>query len=600
MKAKNPTSNPQSQRLPHKFLVSSLVVLTILVVILTAQITLWERIYPGISVASLSLSGLKPVNGEQLVAQVIKKRVGQRLTLSYNNQIFKLDLSDLATQTDLADKVAQAFALGHGQLYFKPINIGLNYQFNTAVTTQIEQIAKAVNNPAHNATIGVQNETIVVNPSTQGQILDQSALKWLITAYLNSGVLSATVLPMVNDYPKLTTQQADQIKTKLELIQKNSLTLTFDDQSWKITPSVLLGFIDLDQSQSNLLKTSLFNISEVSIGAYHIRDQKISLSNTRVEQYLKTLATEIDQPVKEPVFSYEGTKVLSFVPPQDGLKLDLTQNSQKLIYYYDNLEGSSSASKLALIVDRVPPTNKLSNEFGVKELVGQGKSLFAGSIVNRIYNIGLASSKINGILIKPREVFSFNNTVGDITAASGFKQAYVIKSGRTVLDDGGGVCQVSTTLFRAALNAGLPIVTRTAHAYRVGYYEQSYPPGLDATIFYPSVDFQFKNDTDHYLLIQTEVVGVSLTINLFGTSDGRKVAISNPKVLSQTPPLPEIRQDDPTLAKGQIKQVDWPAWGAKVIFDRTVTKNGQAVINETFTSNYRSWQAVYLVGTKES
>ncbi len=203
------------------------------------------------------------------------------------------------------------------------------------------------------------------------------------------------------------------------------------------------------------------------------------------------------------------------------------------------------------------------------------------------------------MLIPPGEVFSFTNTVGDITAATGFKQAYVIKSGRTVLDDGGGICQVSTTLFRAALNAGLPIVSRTAHAYRVGYYEQGYAPGIDATIYYPSVDFQFKNDTPKYLLIQTRVIGTSLTIDLYGTSDGRTTSMTKPVITSQTPPPPEIRQDDPTLPKGTVKQVDFAAWGANVSFSRKVVRQGEVLQNEVFRSNYRPWQAVFLVGTKE-
>jgi vancomycin resistance protein YoaR len=202
-------------------------------------------------------------------------------------------------------------------------------------------------------------------------------------------------------------------------------------------------------------------------------------------------------------------------------------------------------------------------------------------------------------LLSPGEVFSFNQAVGDISAETGYKQAYVIKEGRTVLDDGGGVCQVSTTLFRAVLYAGLPVIERTAHAYRVGYYEQGFPPGLDATVFYPTVDFKFKNDTPAYLLIQTVISGSKLYFNLYGTSDGRVTTLSKSTVTDQTPPPPDLKQDDPTLPKGEVKQVDWAAWGAKVSFTRTVTREGEEIIKETWRSNYRPWQAVYLVGIKE-
>jgi vancomycin resistance protein YoaR len=207
---------------------------------------------------------------------------------------------------------------------------------------------------------------------------------------------------------------------------------------------------------------------------------------------------------------------------------------------------------------------------------------------------------LNGIIIKPGEVFSFDQAVGDISSLSGYKQAYVIENGKTVLGDGGGVCQVSTTLFRAALNAGLPIVERHQHAYRVGYYEEDSGPGIDAAIYSPTVDLKFKNDTGHALLIQTylDFNAQRLTFALFGTKDAnRQVAITTPVVLSQTPAPPPLYQDDPTLPKGQIKQVDFSADGADVYFTRTVTENGKVSIYDKFASEYKPWQAVYLRGT---
>jgi vancomycin resistance protein YoaR len=200
--------------------------------------------------------------------------------------------------------------------------------------------------------------------------------------------------------------------------------------------------------------------------------------------------------------------------------------------------------------------------------------------------------------VPPGENFSFNKSVGDIDGASGYKPAYVIKSGRTVLDDGGGVCQVSTTIFRAVLNSGLPVVARTAHAYRVGYYEQGFSPGLDATVFSPSVDFIFKNDTNSFVLIQAYRDGLTLYVDLYGTSDGRVATVSKPVVTSVTPAPPDLRQDDPTLPKGTVKQVDFAAAGANVSFNRTVTRAGQTLISETFKSNFKPWQAIYLVGTQ--
>ncbi|OGG14392.1 hypothetical protein A2773_00645 [Candidatus Gottesmanbacteria bacterium RIFCSPHIGHO2_01_FULL_39_10] len=237
---------------------------------------------------------------------------------------------------------------------------------------------------------------------------------------------------------------------------------------------------------------------------------------------------------------------------------------------------------------------------GIRELIGVGRSKFAHSIPGRIHNVALAASRINGRLIPPGATFSFNEALGDVSASTGFQPAYIIKDGKTVLGDGGGVCQVSTTLFRAALNAGLPIVERWAHAYRVGYYEQDSKPGFDATVYAPGVDLKIKNDTGNNILIQaiTDKVNASLTFEFYGTSDGRTVDISAPKIYSESPPPPDLYQDDPTLSNGEVKQTDFAAWGAKAEFNYKVIKNDETVFEKRFFSNYRPWQAVFLRGTK--
>ena len=206
---------------------------------------------------------------------------------------------------------------------------------------------------------------------------------------------------------------------------------------------------------------------------------------------------------------------------------------------------------------------------------------------------------MNGTLVAPGEEFSFVKSVGDITRTTGYQTAYIISQGRTVLGDGGGVCQVSTTTFRASLDAGLPITERKAHSYRVGYYEQDSPPGIDATVFYPTADLKFLNDTGNYILIQEEVdtKKMSMKVSIYGTSDGRKSSVSKPRISNQSSPPASMYVDDPTLPAGTTKQIDWSAFGAKVAFDYKVERNGESIYEKTFVSNYQPWQAVYLRGT---
>ena len=265
---------------------------------------------------------------------------------------------------------------------------------------------------------------------------------------------------------------------------------------------------------------------------------------------------------------------------------------------FDIYLTSAKIPKIEKIIIEPEITLAEANSFGIEELIGEGKSDYSHSIPERIHNIILASSKFNGVLIPKDKTFSFNDAVGDISSLTGYKPAYIIKGGKTVLGDGGGVCQVSTTLFRAALNSGLPIIERFPHAYRVLYYENDSKPGLDATVFAPSVDLKIKNNTANYILIQTEVDQNNnfLYFRFYGKKDNRQISVSTTIVWDVQPPPDPVYQDDPTLKRGITKQVDFAAWGGKASFDyKVIYSNGQ-IEEKKFFSTYRPWQAVFLVG----
>lgn len=324
-----------------------------------------------------------------------------------------------------------------------------------------------------------------------------------------------------------------------------------------------------------------------------------------LDESLEALADKINIPVQDALFQFNEGRVTLFRPSREGRNLNIASSKKQ----FEKLLPSIPTKKqelfsVSLVVDTIHPsiTTDQVNSFGIKELIGRGFSTFAGSIPGRVHNIVLAASRINGVLIKPGEVFSFNGGVGDISAATGYQSAYIIKDGRTVLGDGGGVCQVSTTLFRAALAAGLPIVERFAHAYRVHFYEDGgFKPGLDATVYSPNYDLKFKNDTQNYILIQAkpDIKKQTLTFELYGTSDGRTAQVTNHKVWDVKPAPPPLYQEDPTLPPGVTKQVDWAASGAKASFDYTVRRNGETLTEKTFFSNFRPWQAVYLQGPQQ-
>lgn len=311
---------------------------------------------------------------------------------------------------------------------------------------------------------------------------------------------------------------------------------------------------------------------------------------------------------KEPInaeFALDNNRVVKFSQSEDGRTLDTDKIKSFVLSRVPEIIRSDEVKSyeyvLPTIAKKPEVTTEEVNEYGIVEKIGEGKSYFVGSIPNRIHNIGQAASKVNGLLVAPGEEFSFNNSVGDISRLTGYKEAYVISGGRTILGDGGGVCQVSTTLFRAMLDAGLPITERHAHSYRVSYYEQQSPIGVDATIYVPTVDLKFKNDTGNHILIAADFnpTDQSLTFSFFGKSDGRTATISDPVILSRSPAPEPLYEDDPELPVGVTKQVDYAAPGAHVQFTRKVTRDNDILIDETFTTRYSPWRAVYKVGTKQ-
>lgn len=328
-------------------------------------------------------------------------------------------------------------------------------------------------------------------------------------------------------------------------------------------------------------------------------------SESELESLVKPIAEGVDIAPVDALFQFQNGRVVAFRPSSDGQEVDTESLKMKLssktlpVVLAEKPQIITIAIPIRVLKPKI--TTQKANNLGIKELIGEGTSLFQGSIPNRIYNITLAATRLNGLLVAPGETFSFGKALGDVSSFTGYKQAFIIQNGRTVLGDGGGVCQVSTTFFRAILNAGLPITERYAHAYRVGYYEQDSPPGLDATVYVPSVDLKFKNDTENYILIQTALNPNQerLTFLLYGTKDDRQVTISKPVLTNQTPAPPPLYQDDPTLPKGITKQIDFAAPGATSVFTREVARNGKIIISDKFVSNYRPWQAVYLRGTKE-
>lgn len=395
-------------------------------------------------------------------------------------------------------------------------------------------------------------------------------------------------------------------------IQENSFIFKYDDETATISAKALEIGYDTNMIATQALglgkSNDIFSNLYILANSYFNGTTLNSTYKYNMQNFKAVLDPLEKKIYKEPIdaqFALENNRVVAFSESQDGQTINYDEIKKNIEAQIPMIITSGQSRMIAMDVPiavlKPQVTTEEANNLGIVEQIGSGKSYFVGSIPNRMYNINLAASRVNGVLVAPGDEFSFNKSIGDVSKYTGYKEAYVIQAGRTVLGDGGGVCQVSSTLFRAVLNAGLPISERHGHAYRVGYYEQQSAPGFDATIYVPTVDFKFKNDTDTHILVQSyyDANEASLTFTLYGKKDNRVVKITEPVITNRAPAPEPLYQDDPNLPKGTEKQVDYAAAGATVTFNRTVEKDGKVLISEDYTTRYRPWQAVFLRGTKE-
>lgn len=295
----------------------------------------------------------------------------------------------------------------------------------------------------------------------------------------------------------------------------------------------------------------------------HLSSQ--SLLNTEVTRaYLEDLARKVNRDPMDAKFKVENGKVVTFSKAQAGISLDIEKSIATINDTFSK-DGFQSSQKIALpfIAKKTAIDYADVNNMGISSLIGQGISDFKGSPTNRIFNIKVATERFNGLLIKPGEEFSFVKILGEVDAEHGYRPELVIKQGVTEPEFGGGICQVSTTAFRAAIYSGLKVTARRNHAYPVSYYN---PAGMDSTIYVPNPDLRFINNTPNYILIQAKIDGTVLTFDFYGTDDGRKTTVDGPHIIE--------RQPDGAL---------------KATFRQTVIdKDGKELINDVFNSSYAS------------
>ncbi|MGC8666688.1 MAG: VanW family protein [Chthonomonadales bacterium] len=275
------------------------------------------------------------------------------------------------------------------------------------------------------------------------------------------------------------------------------------------------------------------------------------------------------------------------LPDRSGLRLDLEQ-AAALCAQRLPLAG---ADPLPLPLVQVAPHVRTSDVASIRGELAHFTTHYSER-GNRARNIIVACRRINGIVLKPGDVFSYNQVVGPRDISSGFRIAPVIIHGQLKPGMGGGVCQVSSTLYNAVALAGLQIVRREHHAFPVHYV----PPGRDATVAYGAIDFRFRNNTQSAVAIAADGTRGRVVMRIFGRPNpGRRISIVRTRVESWPPPVQVVR--DPSLPEGVRRVLDRGHAGHRVTVLRVVKEGGRVVRREILSvDHYRAFPRIVAIG----
>jgi vancomycin resistance protein YoaR len=440
-------------------------------------------------------------------------------------------------------------------------------------------IAEEVDTSPRVPELGIDDGRVTISDAQTGIEINQEKLASDITDALFN--LRSDPIAVEHDeiVPEVTDEDVASVRSLIDEALSEPITLWFEDQSWSIEPERLAEFMTLQPGENGGMEL-----------AFH---------HDPIVEYLAGLVGDINRAPRNAQIAWGGSSVVATSPSQNGIERDLYGTVERLEEAIANRERSV---ELAHHVVRPAIDSNNLGELGIDGLMSQGQSAFWNSAPSRANNISVAASYLDGTVIPPGHEFSFNNAVGEISLERGYEEGYVIEAEATVEGVGGGVCQVSTTVFRAAYFSGLPITERHPHAYIVGFYEQgNWPLGFDAAIFQPDLDFRFVNSTDSYMLLHTHVADGQIYVNLYGPDLGYSVQMGEPVIQNEQSPPGDVEIVDDSLAPGQRRQVEEARPGMEVTLPRTViNRDGEVVREDYFYSNFQAWGNRFLVGPSTS
>ena len=599
-----PTPGPLPQALIALVAGTALFFILLLGTVIAFDVVYSGRVYPGVSVAGVDLSGLRQEQASARLAQALSYPVSGNVVFKLGEQVWAAKPAELGLFFDVQTSSNVALLTGRQgnpvrrlseqfDAWYRGVDLSPLLVYDQRVAyNYLSSIAAQVDIPTVEASLSINGTDVVVRPGQVGRSVDIEATLGPLETQLRSlsdGMISVVLV----EKPPVILDASAQAEIARKILSA-PLTLSIPDAGekdpgpWSFDPPNLASMLAIERLES-------------PEGARY----QVGLRVEELRSFLEGIAAESSRLPENARFIFnDETKQLDLLRPAViGHSLNIDKSIEQI-----NQRVAQGEHNIPLVFDTNNPqvgSDATAEQLGITEVTSVQNSYFYGSSASRIQNITAAAERFHGLLVPPGATFSMAEALGDVSLDNGYAEALIIYGNRTIKGVGGGVCQVSTTLFRTAFFGGYPIVERNPHAYRVSYYEYTRSgsidtdlAGLDATVFVPVVDFKFTNDTPNWLLMETYVKPDArlLTWKFYSTSDGRTVDWRTTGLANVEEAPEPLYQENEDLNKGEIRQVDWEADGADVTVFRTVMRDGQVYLEDTFATHYLPWRAVYEYG----
>ena len=540
-----------------------------------------EHLASGVRIAGVDVGGLTPGAAKSLLRQKWEAVERVPVTFQAGGRSWRFSASQLGVRPDWGAAVDDARRQGQG---FGPLRgfrrldvrvFGADVApptsvYDTALEYVLNRIGDAVNTPREDASVVLRGLRPVTVAGHAGHGIDRSSAAEAIVRSLASFSRQSVDLPMKVDSPHVQVNDLTVVVAEVKTAVSAPVRLALGKSSFSIGPQQIARLLELPADGR--------------------RDLRVG--GAAADKWFANVARNADRAPRDASWAIYSSGI-RVVPDRPGYSLDVPRSARALLRAVLVTDPTLRSATLVGQTREARRTTKDAQAMHIKGLVASYETFYGGD-PNRIHNVQLVSHLIDGHVIAPGATFSFNQATGARTEDKGFKEAPVIINGELKTGLGGGVCQVSTTVFNAAYEAGLPIAARTNHALYISHY----PQGRDATVNYPDVDLKFVNDTGNWLLLRTWVGSSSLTVGLYGTPVHRRV-VSDVAPLKVTGQPPVERTLDPSLAPGSVVLEDSGEPSRSTSVRRRVyTAAGKLLYDTTFYSSYRAEPRIIDVGPK--